>query len=210
MPKLDFLKKELVRYAHKAADDGLVFSRSGNLSARSRGKFYIKASGVSFSECVPNDFVGLDIDKPDLLKAKKKPSCEHLFHKACYGARPDIKVVFHTHPLISTVLYSSGVTFGRALTLEFALYVGLKKVGKIPFSAPGTKKLASDIAKKIRDYDALILKNHGLLTVGPTFQDAYLKALVIEREARAQYMCRLFKVNPSYLSQSQIHSIANV
>ena len=207
-PGVQNIKKDLVKFAHKAAEDKLTFGSSGNISARKADRIYIKARGVSFEKARLTDFIGLDIKNPLLKNLKVKPSCEYRFHIVCYKKRPEIKAVIHLHPLAATTLYSSGIKL-KPLTIESSLYIG-KRITAINFAPPGTKRLADAISKAIVNNDVIIIKKHGLVAVGKSLQEAYLRALVVEREARAQFICRLFKKKPPFLTRKEIESIAAV
>ena len=93
--------------------------------------------------------------------------------------------------------------------MGFALYIG-RSIRKIDFIRPGTRKLTDAIAAIIRDHDAVLMAKHGLLTVGATLQEAFLKALIIERESKAQLICKLFGKKPPYLKDSEINSLTTV
>jgi ribulose-5-phosphate 4-epimerase/fuculose-1-phosphate aldolase len=58
--------------------------------------------------------------------------------------------------------------------------------------------------------NAIIIKNHGLITLGRTLHEAYIRALIMEREAKAHIISRVMKQKPGYLSQKQMDSIINV
>jgi L-fuculose-phosphate aldolase len=201
--KTDILavKKELARYARKAAEDKLTVATSGNISAKRGNRIYIKVMGASFEKARPSDFIGIDIGYPSLKRLKIRPSFEYRSHIACYKKRPEIKAVLHTHPLIATTLYSAGIK-SEPVTIEFALYIG-KRITAINFIQPGTKKLADTVGRAVTGHDAVVIKKHGLVTVGQSLQEAYLRALVIEREARAQFICRLFKKSPPFLRKNE-------
>lgn len=209
------LKEELAKFAHKVAEDRLTVAASGNISARKGNRIYIKAKGIFFERANPSDFVGLDISHPSLkrdrprpcvqVRGKTRPSFEYQFHIACYKRRPEVNAVLHTHPLITTTFYSAGIE-RKPLTLEFALYIA-SSIATVSFFPPGTKELAAAVGEAISGHDAVVMKKHGLVTVGQNLQEAYLKALIVEREARAQLICRLFKKSPPFLRKDEIYSI---
>ena len=66
------------------------------------------------------------------------------------------------------------------------------------------------LAEKAKKHDAIIIKKHGLVTFGLTAQEAYLRALIIEREARAKFLCKLFKVKPPSLSEKELNTLVNI
>jgi len=202
------LKRGLAEYARKMAYDNLVTGSSGNISQRSKSHIYIKRSGASFEEAKPSDFIPIGIDESTHKDSKKRPSCEYRFHLAVYKKRPEIEAVFHTHPLVATTLYSAGMRL-KPITLEFALYIEGSLV-VIPFMPPGSKKLAEEVKKAAESSDLIIMKKHGLITMGESLQEAYLRAIIVEREARAQVLCRLFNKKPPYLTKKELDSLTSL
>jgi len=187
------------------AKDRLTIASSGNISARAGRGMYIKASGVGFENAKASDFVYLNIKNPAPKDKTKRPSCEYRMHIACYKARPDIKAIFHTHPLFSTALYTDSTT-DKALTLEYALYLKRAPV-MVDFISPGSKKLALAVAGLASEHDIIMVKQHGLVTLGRTMQEAYLKAFILEREAKTRLIYRIMRKKPRYITQQQIHAM---
>ena len=202
------IKKELAFYSRKIAADKLTIGASGNLSARNGNNIYIKSTGCCFEDIRPSDFVRLNLENPSTNNLKTKPSCEYRLHIACYKKRPDIRFIFHTHPIISTTLYSAGLK-DKPLTMEFAVYIG-NAIGVVNFASPGSALLAKRVAEKAKRNDSIIIKKHGLVTFGLTAQEAYLRALIIEREARAKFLCKLFKVKQPSLSEKELSALVNI
>jgi len=207
-PRVSAHKSELAQYARKAAEDRLTLARGGNLSARIQNRIYIKAKGVAFEDAKPTDFVAVNIKGTRSEGRRVEPSFETKFHVACYKKRPDVNAVIHTHPVTATTIYSAGIKL-RPVTLEFALYIG-KSITTVDFYSPGTKRLAVAVGDAVKGHDAVVLKKHGLITIGRTLQEAYLKTLIIERECRAQLICKLYKKSPPYLTEEELKFLGEV
>jgi L-fuculose-phosphate aldolase len=199
---VDKLRKELVRYARKMAQDGLTIGASGNISARHGGKFYIKASGRSFENIKRSDFIGLDIGRPDIRGLKKLPSCEYKLHAVCYKERPDVKAIFHTHPFFALRAFSKSV-WVKPVTMEFAAYIS-NTVKIIEFIPPGSPELARAVKAACCKHDCILMKKHGIITLGRTMQDAYLKNLIVEREAKACIIMKLLRVKGACFNRKEI------
>jgi L-fuculose-phosphate aldolase len=204
---IDKLKIELAEYARKMSQDSLTIGASGNLSARHGGKFYIKAAGRPFESIKGSDFIGLSIDNPCTKGMKKKPSCEYRMHAACYRKSPDIKAVFHTHPFFTMIAFAKGA-YAKPVTMEFAAYIK-GAVKNIEFMPPGSVELARAVGAACCRYDCILLKKHGLITLGKNMQDAYLKTLIIEREARARIIIKLLKVKGASFSRKEIDRLVH-
>jgi L-fuculose-phosphate aldolase len=200
--KTDRLKRDLAGYARRMAQDGLVIGTSGNLSARYGRRFYIKASGKSFEKLNIRDFTYLDIDNPSIRGLRIKPSREYRLHAACYSKRPDIKAVFHTHPFFVSMAFSKN-TSGKPVTMEFAAYIG-KSITCVEFMPPGSSRLAGALGAASCRYDCIIMKKHGIITLGRTMQEAYVKNLIVEREAKARIIRRLLQIKGSCFSRKEM------
>ncbi len=195
----------LANYARRMAHDNLTIGSSGNLSARLGEKICIKLSNKAFLKSTASDFIYMSIKKPK-IKPGKQPSSEYNLHIACYQRRPDIKAVFHTHPIFATTLYSAGLK-QKAITLEFELYIK-KPIPIVDFITPGSLELAQAVAGASLKNDVILIKQHGLVTLGKTLHEAYLKALIVEREQKAALICKIMKKPPAYLSRAQIDGLS--
>jgi L-fuculose-phosphate aldolase len=197
------LKKRLAEYSRKIARNGFVIGASGNLSIKNGNNVYIKASSKAFGEAKASDFVRVNASSN--YSQDLRPSSEYRLHLECYKMRSDIRTIFHTHPPLSTALYPASRDH-VPLTLEFALYI-TRPVQIIDFLPPGSIALARATAAASKTSDAIIIKNHGLVVLGATMQEAYLKTLIIEQEAKARLIYKIFKKKPDYLTKSQIDAL---
>ncbi len=194
------IKEKLAQCARELVSEGLVKGASGNISFKKEGQIYIKKSGTNFKEAKPPDFV--------CINDKKRVSIEWKLHQACYKARPGIKAVVHTHPVAILALASMGIKI-KPVTIDFAVYFknGLKHT---KFALPGSKNLAELTANAIKNYDGVILSNHGLVTVGASLKEASLRSIIAEREAKIILAARLLNRRIKNLTKSQLKSICKL
>jgi L-fuculose-phosphate aldolase len=107
-------------------------------------------------------------------------------HAAIYRARKDVQAVVHTHAPTATAF---GIAKTEILPLQIELFMLLSNgVPVVPFETPGSKALAEAVRKKIADYDAVILENHGIVTVGSTIEAACSLNEMVEEAAKIQLM----------------------
>ncbi len=116
----------------------------------------------------PSDFIKIGRKNRGLV------SKEINLHLGCYKARPDIKAVIHTHPFIITALGTVLNKIGRKK---------LDKVAIIKYYKPGSKLLAKVVSRAIKNRDAVVMANHGLVTVGRSLKEAYERTVKIEANA---------------------------
>lgn len=182
--------KELMRIAHQAYDRNFTSGSGGNLSVRCEDGFYISATGAYLGNLTLEDFTHMDLEGRVL--EGRKPSKEAVMHLECYKRRPDIQSVIHLHPVHSiavTCLKNSDPSCGMPVyTPGYALRINAIPV--IPYLKPGSLALAMAVAEGIQTRDSLLLKNHGLLVVGKTPQEAFGIAEEIEENAHITLLLR--------------------
>ncbi|MEM3377404.1 MAG: class II aldolase/adducin family protein [Candidatus Bathyarchaeia archaeon] len=179
------LSERIVKAGKELYARGLVKGASGNISARipSANMFLIKPSGGCMGNLKPEELVLVDL-QGNKIRGELNVSMETPIHAAIYRARRDVQAVVHTHPPTATAL---GIAKNEILPLQIELFMLLPSgVPIIPFKAPGSRALAEAVQKKIADYDAVILENHGIITVGTTVEAACNLNEMVEEAAKVQ------------------------
>ncbi|MBF0203163.1 MAG: L-fuculose-phosphate aldolase [Desulfamplus sp.] len=190
--KLLYERKEIIRFSLKMVKSGLTTGSGGNLSIfnRSEGLIAITPSGVEYQELTPENIILMDIQGNVCLSndsdntAKLKPSSESGFHTALYQQRADINAIVHTHSPYATTF----ACLNREIPPVHYLvaFAGIK-VPVAPYATFGTQQLADNIVVTIKDYNAILLANHGLVAVGNNMPQAFNIAEEIEFVARICY-----------------------
>lgn len=207
MTDKDTVRRDLLKYGNLLMQKGLVVAAGGNISAKAGGVMYIKPSGYAFDELEAEQYVGLSIETGEVVDGSLKPSCEYLAHLACYRVRSDVGAVVHAHPPLALAIVNAGKEV-RALTPDFVAYLG-GRVAHIPFVVPGGPELAQAVAEQVRDHCAVVMQNHGALTIGRTLREAYYRMLVLEDAAKS-ILASYAIGNPRFLTEEEIHAIANL
>ncbi len=150
----------------------------GNASAR-LGNDEVLITPTSMPKVLirPQSIVKIRLD--GTVVSGGSPSSEWRMHVGIYRARDDIKFVLHTHPPNILALTKAGLRIDLSLS-EAISYIG--EVAEVPYLKPGSVELADAVARAIsrRDVTAVILRNHGLVTVGSTPYEALNRAEVLE------------------------------
>ncbi|MGO9481792.1 MAG: class II aldolase/adducin family protein [Candidatus Kryptoniota bacterium] len=107
----------------------------------------------------------------NLVEGTGKPSSETNMHIQAYKDRPDVKSVCHTHPPYATAFAVAGIPLDKMILPEFVIM--LDTVPVVEYGENGTSESYEKISNYIQDYDALLLANHGVLTVGNGLLNAY-------------------------------------
>jgi L-fuculose-phosphate aldolase len=178
-----------VKAGRELHDHGLVRGTSGNISARIPGTdmFLIKPSGARMELFKPEELVLADL-QGSKIRGESQVSLETPMHAAIYRVRNDVRAVVHTHPPTATAF---GVAKTEILPLQIEMFMLLPNgVPVVPFETPGSKALASAVQKNIANYDAIILENHGIVTVGSNIEAACSLNEMVEEGAKIQFLTR--------------------
>ena len=191
MTTIDFFRQELSEYSNRAFDRHLVGGAGGNLSVRipDTDTVLITPTGISLGDVKPeeNILVNLDgevLESPLGLKGSK----ETTFHLAAYQIRPDVGAVAHVHPPYAPA-YSNK---GKDLPLvTISSRVILQRVPWVECFPPGSQKLREVVCDGIKCHSgikALLMKEHGILTMGPDLKAAYYLADLVEDTAKIAFI----------------------
>ncbi|KYH33475.1 class II aldolase/adducin family protein [Neomoorella mulderi] len=183
------LREEMVQVSRQIFARGLTSATSGNTSARVPGhpeQVLIKASGKSFGDVEPEDFILVDLEG-NILAGEGKPSKEIRFHLGILKARPEVQAVVHGHSAFATAYATAR---GELPVVTAAAEAGLNKVGIVEYAAPGSVELAEMVIRAFEDptLKAAVLKRHGFVTVGKDIHHAFYLADVLEDNAKVAFL----------------------
>ncbi|MEM3700974.1 MAG: class II aldolase/adducin family protein [Candidatus Bathyarchaeia archaeon] len=184
------VRDKMVNVGKLLYNHGLVVGSEGNISVRIPGtdRVLIKSSGVSMGFLKPEDFIVVDLDG-NRVEGDLVPSIETPLHTAIYRVRSDVQGVVHTHAPFATAFGIAGTEI-IPLQVEMFLYIP-NGVPIVPFELPGSKALAEAVQKMIRDFNAVILENHGIIAVGSSIEEACLLNRMVEECAKVQFVATL-------------------
>jgi ribulose-5-phosphate 4-epimerase/fuculose-1-phosphate aldolase len=181
------ISERIVKAGRELHDHGLVRGTSGNISAKipRTDTFLIKPSGRRMENLKPEELVLVDL-KGNKIRGETNVSVETPIHASIYKGRKDVQAVVHTHAPTATAF---GIAKTEILPLQIELFMLLPNgVPVIPFKASGSKALADAVQKKVVDHDAVVLENHGIVTVGSTIEAACNLNEMVEEAAKIQFV----------------------
>jgi L-fuculose-phosphate aldolase len=201
------LIRQLVLYAHRLAERGLATAYDGNLSARStQGTILITASGFNKAEISSRSIVKVDGNGRQRTP-KVKPSTELPMHVAIYRRRPDVNAIVHAHPPFTTAFAAAQEELPENILPE--VIVGLGKIPLAPYATPSTDEVGTSLASFLKNSDAILLANHGAVTVGKNIREAYFKMEKLEHYAQVIFLARQLG-GEKELTSEQLKSLAAV
>lgn len=182
------LRQEITQAGRRLWQDGLVAHTDGNISARLDGNWVlITPSGVNKGSLKPHQILRVKIEA-GTVDGNGKPSVETPMHLAIYRARPDVNAIVHAHPPYATAFAAAGTALTEPVFPEMIVRFG--EVPLVPYATPGTDRLAELVAEAIQDHEALLLQNHGAITVGQTLEEACGLMEALEWTAKGLWFAR--------------------
>jgi L-ribulose-5-phosphate 4-epimerase len=185
--RLQSIREELVRLNQALPEYGLVTWTSGNVSIRDpeTGYVAIKASGVKFPDLTPETMVVVDLEG-NMVEGELKASSDTASHLYIYRHRPDVNGIVHTHSNYATAFAAHGKPIPVYLTAQADEFGGPIPCGG--FALIGGEQIGRIVVESIGSSRAVLLKNHGVFTIGPTGEAALKAAVMVEDIARTIWL----------------------
>lgn len=184
---LDELRCIVCKYNKLLLSTGLVTMTSGNVSGRDFGSglVVVKPSGVDFDSLEPRDMVVTDLDGR-VIEGTLKPSVDTATHLYIYRHMPEVGSVIHTHSNYATAFAAVGRPIPCCLTAiadEFGGPIPVSDYAKI-----GGEEIGQEVVAKIGSSPAILMRNHGVFTVGKDVPAAFKAAVMVEDVAKTVHL----------------------
>jgi L-ribulose-5-phosphate 4-epimerase len=188
---LESLRSELASLHAELPRNGLVAWTSGNVSARDAGTglIAIKPSGVKYGDLSASNMVVVDLDGA-VVEGDMKPSTDCESHLYIYRERPDVGGIVHTHSPFATAFAAVGQSIPVVLTAMADEFGGPIPCGG--YARIGGREIGGEVVRVLAGSrcPAVLLKQHGVFTVGGTAESAVKTAVMVEDAARTVYYAR--------------------
>jgi L-ribulose-5-phosphate 4-epimerase len=186
---IESIRQELVKLHLELPKNNLVTWTSGNVSIRDKESGYvvIKPSGIMYEDLKAEDMVVLDLDGK-VIEGGYKPSSDTASHLYIYRHRADVFGIVHTHSSYATAFAAIGKPIPVYLTAQADEFGGPIPCGA--FALIGGEEIGRVVVESIGNSPAIILKNHGVFTVGPSGKAAVKAAIMVEDVARTIWLAK--------------------
>ncbi len=180
LPNLVLLRREMVETGRLMYEKNLIVAGEGNLSVRLGGhSFLVTPAGTNKGSLRVQDLLETDSRG---RSAQGMVTSEWPLHKQIYDLRSDVRAICHAHAPWATAFAAAGRDLDGSLLTETA-----SLLPRVPLAAralPGSDALAASIIPFIADHDAVLLGNHGVVTVGKDLAAAFSLLETVERLAQ--------------------------
>jgi len=181
------LRQAILETGRLCYASGLLLSNNGNISARlGDDRVVITPSGLCKGRMEIDDLLVIDL-AGNLIKAdhkrRRKVSSETPMHLEAYRQRPDVRAVIHAHPTHAIALTVADIPFPTDILPE--VLEGLGPVPTTRFALPSSDDNADAIRELIKAHNAVLIRNHGAITVGQDLDEALNHLERVESVAKA-------------------------
>lgn len=187
---------------------GFVASNDGNITCKvGDNAVWATPTGVSKGFMTEEMLVKMDLDG-NILEGTAKPSSEIKMHLRVYKENAEVQGVVHAHPLTATAFACAGMSLEDPVLVE-----GILALGSVPlahFALPGTYDVPDSVAPYCKDYNAVLLANHGALTWGNSLMQAYYRMETVEYYAKTLLLTKFIIGKSCDLSEGQVKDIIRI
>jgi len=186
-PNLVVMRREMVTVGRRMYEKGLIVAAEGNLSVRLGGhSFLVTPSGRSKGSLRVQDLLEVDTRG---RSPQGTATSEWSLHSKIYALRPEVRAICHAHSPWATAFAVAGRDLDGSLLTETASL--LPRVPLAARSLPGTDALAGSVVPLIPTCDAVLLGNHGVVTVGTDLLSAFSLLETVERLAQVTLLAEV-------------------
>lgn len=183
------LADQMIEVCHRLDARGLVAGTDGNVSVRfSEDHLLATPTGRNKAAVRKEDLVVCDL-QGNPLQGNARLTTEIRIHLAVYQQRDDVCAVVHAHPPHATAHAVARQSLDERLMPE--AYIAVGKVALTPYGTPSTDELEENIRPAVADHDAILLANHGALTVGRDLWAACHRMEALEQLAHITLLTRI-------------------
>lgn len=181
-------REEIIHYGKALVDAHLTKGTGGNLSVYDpeAGTMAITPTGIDFYEIRPEDIVIMKLDGT-VVEGDKKPSSEWVMHAIQYRHRSDITAVIHAHTTYATVVATLRKTLPPA---HYMIAVAGPDVRCAEYATYGSPELAQNAYEAMKERNAVLLANHGILAGSHSLANAFNIIEEVEYCAQIYYMAK--------------------
>lgn len=197
-------KVEIIAAGVKLDRYGLISLSGGNVSMRiDKETLLVTPSGMMYEEMVPEDVLVMALDGT-IIEGKRRPSVDTIAIRYIFQKLPAVNAVIHTHQPYATGI---GLVVDR-IDCDVTTLANTAKghVNVAPYSSAASIDMGYAVVDHIGDQLAVVLKNHGVVTIGKSLKEALYAAVYLEEAAKTLYVAHSYGGKVAKLNEEQIQT----
>ena len=200
-------KRMIIHTALEIKQSGLISLSGGNVSMRMpNGHILITPSGTSYETMKARDVVVID-SKGNRIEGKLRESVDTVALLYIYEHMPKVNAIIHTHQPYATAVGLLGDVFPAAVTTLANVTLG--EVNVAPYCSAASLDMGVQTVNYIGERRAVILKHHGVITIGKDLKEALYAAVYMEDAAKT-YLAAKAAGEPAIMTQEQTQDAVNI
>lgn len=188
MDGIDDYRSQIVRIGQRLQENGFIAGTDGNISVRlNPDRILMTPAGKAKGRLSPEQLVVVTLDGAR-VEGTEAPTSEMAMHLEVYRARPDINACVHSHPPYATAFAVAGTPVPDDVLPEVVVFVGAVPICE--YAPPGTDAVPKSLTPYVASHNAFLLRNHGLLTIGQSLEQASNRHETVEHYARILWLAK--------------------
>ncbi|HEX6881430.1 MAG TPA: class II aldolase/adducin family protein [Terriglobales bacterium] len=201
------VRQEIVRVGKLLHDRGFIAATDGNISVRlSENRILATPTCMCKGMMTVEDLVTVDM-QGRRLEGFREVSSEIAMHLMIYSECPETSAIVHAHPPTATGFAAAGIALDRALVSEIVIELGV--VPLAPYATPGTEELVNSLRPLVRDHNAVLMANHGVVARGEELLTAYMHMETVEHFAKIALTTHMLG-RQQVLSPERVEQLAQI
>lgn len=200
-------KRNIINAALALKEYRLIALSGGNVSLRiDDDHILVTPSGMGYEGMVEDDIIVMDIDG-GVVEGERRPSVDSVALLYIYKNLSEIRAIIHTHQVYATAAGLVGENLPCAVTTLANAALGAVNVA--PYSSAASLEMGVEAVKYLEGKRAVILKHHGVITVGGSIKEALYAAVYLEDAAKTYLAARAVGPVP-VLNDEQVQTAVDV
>lgn len=193
-------KCQIIETGIKLHQYKLISLSGGNVSLRINSHVLVTPSGMLYEDLIPDDIIVMDMEG-NVVEGTRRPSVDFVAILYILKHLPEVNAVIHTHQVYATAVGLFADELPAVVTTLVNATLG--SVNVAPFSSAASLDMGIAAVNHLKGKRAVILKQHGIITVGATLKEALYAAVYMEDAAKTYCVARSDKPLPE-LTPKQI------
>ena len=203
----EYDKRAMIDAAMELKHNDLITLSGGNVSVRKEnGDYIVTPSGMYYDNMIEDDLIVFDKNGA-IIEGERRPSVDTIALQYIYDHMPEVMAIIHTHQIYATAVGLIEDQLPVAVTTLSNVTLGAVNVA--PYSNPGSIEMGIQTVNYAKGKRAVILKHHGVVTIGGNLKEALYAAVYMETAAKTYLAAKAAGI-PALMTDEQNQDAVDV